>query len=53
MQCTDHPSHSQSTVHRYDWTLFVALELSKSIWQVATSTKSYWRRLLCSSPGIS
>ena len=31
MQCTDHPRHSRSTVHPYDRSLFVALELSKSI----------------------
>jgi len=37
MQCTDHPRHSWSTVHPYDRSLFVALELSKSIWLTAVS----------------
>jgi len=37
MQCTDHPRHSRSTVHPYDRSLFVALELSKSIWLTAVS----------------
>jgi transposase len=37
MQSTDHHCHSQSTVQRYDGALFVALELSKSIWLIGVS----------------
>jgi len=37
MQCTDHPCHSRSTARPYDTSLFVALELSKSIWLIAVS----------------
>jgi transposase len=37
MQCTDHPCHSRSIARPYDTSLFVALELSKSIWLIAVS----------------
>jgi hypothetical protein len=38
MQCTDHPRHPRSTAQPYDGALFVALELSKSIWLTAVNT---------------
>jgi transposase len=38
MQCTDHPRHSRATAQPYDGALFVALELSKSIWLTAVNT---------------
>ena len=37
MQRIDHPVRSRATVHEHDTALFVALELSRSIWLVAVS----------------
>src|SRR5260370_20069715 len=37
MQRTDHHCHVRATVHLHDTSLFVALELSKSIWLTAVS----------------
>lgn len=37
MQCTDHPAHLRAAVREEDSALFVALELSKSVWLIAAS----------------
>jgi len=37
MRCTDHPYHPRAAVRGEDSSLFVALELSKSVWLVAAS----------------
>ncbi len=37
MPCTDHSCHSRFAVHPYDRSLFVALELSKSVWLTAVN----------------
>jgi transposase len=37
MQCTDHPVRLRTAAHEQDSSLFVALELSKSIWLIASS----------------
>jgi hypothetical protein len=37
MQLTDHSRRSQSTVRAYNTSLFVTLELSRSIWLAAIS----------------
>jgi transposase len=37
MQCINHPVRSRVTVHEYDNSPFVALELSRSIWLIAVS----------------
>ena len=37
MRCTDHPTHPRAAVRGEDSSLFVALELSKSVWLIAAS----------------
>jgi transposase len=37
MQRIDHPVRSRATVHEHDTSLFVALELSRSVWLIAVS----------------
>jgi transposase len=37
MQRTDHPGHLRAAAHPHDTSLFVALELSKSVWLTAVS----------------
>jgi transposase len=37
MQRTDHSGHVRAAAHRHDTSLFVALELSKSVWLIAVS----------------
>ena len=37
MRCTDHPAHPKAAVREEDNSLFVALELSKSVWLIAAS----------------
>ena len=37
MRCTDHPAHLRAAVREEDSSLFVALELSKSVWLIAAS----------------
>lgn len=37
MRCTEHPAHLRVAVREEDSSLFVALELSKSVWLVAVS----------------
>ena len=37
MQCTDYPLRSRAAADEHDTSLFVALELSRSIWLVAVS----------------
>ena len=37
MLCTDQPAHLRAAVRAEDNSLFVALELSKSVWLVAAS----------------
>ena len=37
MQRTDHSGHLRAAAHRHDTSLFVALELSKSVWLIAVS----------------
>ena len=37
MRCTEHPAHPRAAVREGDSCLFVALELSKSVWLIAVS----------------
>lgn len=37
MRCTDHPAHPRAAIREEDNSLFVALELSKSVWLIAVS----------------
>ncbi len=37
MRCTDHPAHPTAAGREEDNSLFVALELSKSVWLIAVS----------------
>jgi transposase len=37
MRCTDRPAHPRAAVREEDNSLFVALELSKSVWLIAAS----------------
>lgn len=37
MRCSDHPAHPRAAVGEEDSSLFMALELSKSVWLIAVS----------------